>query len=146
VSEPRDFDQTVGQFRIFLEKNGYSREIAWIEPDDLLLSGKRLVYIKAPLPARNEEKARHSFESGMSTQIGVWFREICEAGGITFCHAWAPQTRSEAQNVLMGTGLKMSVKIDVGRMPGEAVSSRLRWLYLRFKYRAKQALKIDLFH
>jgi hypothetical protein len=63
----------------------------------------------------------------------------------TYAYAWSPSDPEQAERVLMKNEVKMSVNTGLGRVPGEAVQSRLRWLYLRVKLRRKQQEKHHLF-
>lgn len=129
----------------FLQKNNYPRKLIWVEPDDVLLSGRHLIYIRLPIPSANELRVRQLFDLSQNRRIGIHFRAICAIDDTTYAFAWVPQSASEAQNHLMGDGLKMSVNIDLGKVEGQVVTSGFRWRYLRMILRGHQKNKLAMF-
>ncbi len=140
-----NFDESLSKYRGFLEDNGYAKDVVWITPDDVLLSGRRLIYVRVPVPASNEREVRRLYERGMTEEKGVLLDTICEADGTTFSYAWVPRDQSEAELALMPVGLKMSVRTGTSRLPAKAVRSTLQWLFLRLRHHRQQRLKPGLF-
>jgi len=139
------FQESVTEFRRFLAENGYPQDLIWVKPDDVILTGTSLIYIRVPVPHSNEESARQLFEHGISQQMGVLFATLCEIDGAACSYVWVPKDESEAEQALMPVGLKMSVNTGESRHQGQAVRNRLYWSYLRLKYGEKQYLKEQLF-
>lgn len=141
----QSFQEAVAEFRRFLAQNGYQQEVVWVKPDDVILTGGPLLYVRVPAPRSNEEPARQLFECGIARQKGVLFGTLCEIDGATCSYAWVPKDEAESQKALMPTGLKMSVHSEDSRVQGKAVLNSLHWSYLRLKYRKKQESKKQLF-
>jgi hypothetical protein len=139
------FDEALSKFREFLEGNGYGKDVVWVTSDDVLLSTRRLVYVKVPAPASNEKNVRQLFDSGVAQGMGILLDTVCECGGTTFSYAWVPRHRSEAQQALMPSGLKMSAQTGSSRVAAKTVKSTLRWSLLRFRYLGQQRFKSTLF-
>jgi hypothetical protein len=139
------FEDSILEFREFLGKNDYPEKVAWLEPRDVLLSGRRLIYVRAPVPETNEQRVRQLFDLSQSNHSGILFETICAIMDTTYAYAWMPSDAAEARHRLMGDGLKMSVKTGLGKVPGKAVHSRLWWTYLQLALRGKQQNKDQLF-
>jgi hypothetical protein len=120
---------------------GYSGEIVWVTPGEVLLTGKRFVYVRVPAAAENAAKARNAYESGMARGSGVLFSAVCEIDGVAYCYAWSPERFEDGQQGLWTRGLKMSAKSEGSRIPAKVVQSALQWKWLRWRYRKKQSLK-----
>jgi hypothetical protein len=138
-----NFEDAVAKFQEFLKANQYSDEIVWVEPDDVLLTGKRLVYVCVAGQKVREKTARRTYEEGMPRRRGVLFRTICDLGSITCTHVWAPRSDDEAEELLMPAGLKLSVQTD--KIRGVSVKSAIWWANLRIRYGRKQVLREWLF-
>jgi hypothetical protein len=129
------------EFRALLEKCLYHGEIVWATSDDVLLTGKRFVYVRVPLAEENLVNARQTYESGMARGSGVLFTTVCEMDGFVCCCAWSPERFENGHRGLWTRGLKMSAKTDGSRIPGKAVRSGLWWRWLGWKHRKQQSLK-----
>ncbi len=139
------FDEWLLNFRQFLGKNGCPEKIVWVTARDILLSGRRLIYVKVPVPESNENEVRQLFDAGASEEWGILLDTICETKHATYAFAWSPRNAREAERNLMPKGVKMSARTREGKVPCEVVRSRLRWLYLQWKFRGKQQQKQLLF-
>jgi hypothetical protein len=139
------FEDSFLEFREFLRKNDYPEKVAWVEPGDVLLSGRRLIYVRAPVPETNEQHVRQLYDLSQSSHTGILFETICAIKDTTYAYAWMPRDAAEAGRRLMGDGLKMSAKTGLGKVPGKAVQSRLWWTYLLWALRGRQQNKNQLF-
>jgi hypothetical protein len=141
----QSFQEALAEFHQFLARNGHPQEVIWVKPDDVILTGGPLLYVRVQASRGNEESARQLFESGISRQMGVLFGTLCEIDGATCSYVWVPKDETESQQALMPTGLKMSVHSENSRVRGKAVRNPLHWSYFRLKYRKKQESKKQLF-
>ena len=141
------FGATVARFQEFLGQNQYSENILWLTPEDLLLSGKQSVYVRVPIPAANEMKARNLYDEGVANGRGLLVSTICEMEGSTCCYVWYPRSQEEEPLGLWphDGSVKLSAKIETSRIPGRPVKSRLLWAFLKLRNRKKQNLKEFLF-
>ncbi len=133
------------EFRVLLEKSGYSGELVWVTPEDVLLTGKRFVYVWVPLAEENLAKAREAYEGGMARMSGVLFSMICEMDGVACCCIWSPQRYADGHQGLWSHGLKLRVQIAESKIPRKAVRSMLRWKWLAWRHRKKQSLEEFMF-
>jgi len=142
-----DFGATVARFQDFLEQNKYPRKIVWLMPEDVLLSGERFVYVRVPVPAANEMKARSIYDEGLERGRGVLMSTICEMQSSTCCSLWYPRRQEDVpQGVWPHDGsVKLSAKIEAARVPGRPVKSSLTWAFLKYRHREHQNLKDFLF-
>ena len=123
-NEPQSFEEAVSQFQEFLRKNGWSTNLIWVEPTDLLLTGSPAIYVRLPVPAENLALAHKRFALGMSNGLGILFDTICELKNASCCFAWVPKNPTEQADHLMGRGLKLSAPADRSRRSGKAVVNR----------------------
>jgi hypothetical protein len=65
------FGATVARFQEFLGQNQYPENILWLMPGDVLLSGKRFVYVRIPISAANEMKVREIYDEGVANGRGL---------------------------------------------------------------------------
>jgi len=65
MPEPQTFDEAISLFQDFLRKNGYSPNLVWIEPADVLIPLRREIYVKLPV-------SRNSVDRG--TEVKNWLR------------------------------------------------------------------------
>jgi hypothetical protein len=145
IAEPQTFDDAVSHFEDFLRHSGYSSTVIWVEPSDLVLRGRRAIYVKVPVSSRNLERARERFVFGMSEGLGVTFGTVCELPNATCCYAWVPKDRDEQQEHLMGSGLKVSAKTDSSKVPGIHVTNSICWQLLKLRYRKTAEMTQHLF-
>ena len=144
TAEPQSFEEAVSRFDDFLRQNGYSPTLLWVEPADLVLPGRRVIYVRVPVPSRNLDHARRRFVFGMTEGLGVIFGTICDLPNTTCCYAWVPKDRRQQQEHLMGSGLKISAKTESSRVPGIYVTNVIRWQLLKLRYRRRIPLTQDL--
>lgn len=138
-----NFDEVVAQFQKLLEHEKYSSNIVWVMPEDALLSGERFIYVRLPIPGTNEVKARKIFQEGMANGRGLLISTLCELRDSTCCYLWYPKSKEdEPQGLWPQDGsVKLSVKIEMSRVPGKVIKSRLLWAFIKFRVRRKQGLK-----
>ena len=144
IPDAQAFEEAVAQYQDFLVQNGYPRDLTWIEPDDVLLSGKRSFYVRMPIGTKQMDAARDLFEQGTTTGMGVLFHTVCATNRTTFGGAWMPRSRDEAQRALMPKGLKLSA--DTERTPAVEVRNLLLWMLLKLRFASRQKLKSWVFH
>jgi hypothetical protein len=132
------FDDSIQEFRQFLDKFHYPRKVIWIAPQDVLLTGSQLIYIKVPVASNNAERARQLFNLNLKRQQGVHFEAICAIEDTTYAYAWLSRDDAEAEQNLIGNGLKMSVPAGAYKGKGETVRNLLHWSYLRLKLWKRQ--------
>jgi len=146
VKKP-NFEAAKAQFLELLRQCEYPQTVVWVTPKDILLSGKRSVYVRVPVSNDNDLKVRQSFEEGIMRGRGVLISTICEMAGSTCCYIWFPQDGEQGHHGLWPKdgGLKMTVKTDSSRISGKAVRNPVLWAWLRLRYRAKQGEKNSLF-
>ena len=142
-----DFGTTAARFTEFLEQNKYPAKIQWLMPEDVLLSGKRLLYVRVPIPTTNEMNARNTYDEAVRNGLDLLMSTICEMGDSTCCYVWAPKGPEEEPQGLWSNdgGVKFSARTEASRVIGKPVKSRLCWAFLKSQHRSKQNLKDFLF-
>lgn len=140
------FEESCLQFCEFLARHDYPNMIVWISPEDILMTDRRFLYVRLPVPNTNQRRASDAFEAAMQRQAGVWFSTVCDAGEVTCCKVWVPFDESERERAMCSkTELKMSASSGESRLRGKGVRNSFLWLYLRLRYRGQQGLKDQLF-
>jgi hypothetical protein len=138
-----NFEAEIARFQQFLRVNQFSATILWIQPEDLLITGKRLLYVRFPVSKTREVVAQQTFEKGIGQQRGALLKALFELEGQSFCFVWVSENNDEAARAFMPAGVKLSIYTD--RIPVTAVRSRLWWWCLKTRFRRKQVLREELF-
>lgn len=141
------FGATVVRFQKFLRQNKYPENIIWLMPEDILLSCKRFLYVRVPVPETNETIARNIYDEGVVHGRGLLMSTICEMAASTCCYVWFPKRpEEEPQGLWPHDGsVKLSAQVETSRMIGKSVKSSLLWGLLKLRYRRSQNLKGLLF-
>src|SRR5215471_20294107 len=103
-------DMSITEFRRFLQENGYSGDVLWITPDDVLLTGSKLVYVKLPVSKENERNVRRKIEIANTSHVGIVMAVLCQLGSVSCCYVWSPNTALEAEQHMLPRGTKMSAR------------------------------------
>lgn len=140
-----DFDESVLKFKSFAEQHGWSPNLIWVRPDDVVFDSQGQLFVRVPVPVENERVARTTFENGIRTRRGVLFATLRHMQSGTCCYAWTPKLPIEAEYHRMPEGLKMSVRTGESRLHGKALSNAIHWLCLRWRYRKNQKQNAWLF-
>ena len=96
-----DFGGAVARFQQFLKADNYNERIVWVMPEDILTTGKRYIYIRVPIPAANEAKARRMYEEGLAQGRGLLMSTVCRMNASTYCYIWFSEVcrRSAARDL-----------------------------------------------
>lgn len=142
-----NFGETVARFQKLLEHEGYPGRVVWVMPENVFLSGERLIYVHLPIPNTNDVKARQIFEEAMANGRGLLMSTLCELEDSTCCYLWYPKSRADEPRAQWPEDgrVKLSVKTNEARMPGKLIKGRLHWVFVKFRLREKQGLKHLLF-
>jgi hypothetical protein len=132
------FEEACIRYGQFLSSNGYRRQILWVTSRDVLVTDRRLFYVRAPVPAHNLERVRELFDTAMREQSGVSFSTVCETEHATCCRVWVPADDEERQRAMCPPELKMRASTAESRIRGKEVRSRLLWWYLSLRYGMRQ--------
>lgn len=136
------FDEAVTRFQRFLADNGYAREIVWVEPEDVLLTGTRKIYVRLRVPADRQNQAREMYETVVKLNCGLRMATLAENAEATYCYLWGrPEDHEREPQLWPRRGVAMSVLQSESRRTAEPVRNRLRWGWLSWRLRAKQELK-----
>jgi hypothetical protein len=95
TGDGRDFGAAVARFQQFLRQNNCSDHILWLTPEDALLTGKRFIYFRTPVPTANKLRTRSAYDEGMALGRGLVMSTLCEMGSSTCCYLWYPKRKEE---------------------------------------------------
>jgi len=142
-----DFGAAVARFQQFLRTNNYSGNLVWVMPEDVLTTGKRFIYVRVPIPAINEMKARRMYEEGVAAGRGLLMSTVCQMHASTYCYIWFPKSVEEVpQGIWPHDGsLKLSAKDKSSGLASRPIRHRVLWTLLEFWQRKNQRLKDFLF-
>jgi hypothetical protein len=135
TQDKQNFDAAVAQFRELLGMSEYARKIIWLVPEDVIATGKRFVYVRVPVPAVNEAKARQMYDEGISNERGVLLSTVCETEDSTCCYVWYPKkTEEEPEGIWpKNGGVKFSAKMGSAKIPRRAIGSSIQWKILALR-------------
>jgi hypothetical protein len=139
------FEESVARFQQFLKEVGYPTTVLWVKPDDVILTDRRLIYVKQSVSKKNESDAQQAYGLGINRKLGVLFCALCSTDEITYAYVWVPTDELDAQRALMPRDLKLSAATGADRIRGMVVRSRLLSACLSMRYRSKQKWKDQLF-
>ncbi len=139
------FEESCVRYSQFLRSNGYPGELIWVNQQDILLTTRRLIYVRLPVSEGNRKVVHDLFNKAMREQSGISFSTVCALDAATCCRAWVPADEEERQRAMCPKDLKLSVAAASSRLPGKAVRSALLWRYLRVHYRKLQTAIDDVF-
>jgi len=141
------FGAAVVRFQKFLRANSYPERILWVMPEDVLVTGKRFVYVRNPIPAINEVKAGRMYEEGVAEGRGLLMSTVCRVNASTYCYIWFPRSVKEVpQGIWPDDGsLKLAAKDKSSSFAGRPIRGRVLWALLKFWHRKNQELKVLLF-
>jgi hypothetical protein len=142
-----DFGAAAAHFQQFLRANNYSENLVWVMPEDVLTTGKRFIYVRVPIPAINEIKARQMYEEGVAAGRGLVMSTVCRMNVSTYCYVWFPKSVEEIpQGIWPHDGsLKLSAKDKSSGLAGRPIRHRVLWKLLEFWHQKHQRLKDFLF-
>ena len=145
TTEKTNFEEAVRQFQEFLEKEGESRQIAWVWPEDVLATGKRFVYVRVPVREASAAKVAEAYDKAVADGLGVRLSTLCYMPGATCCYVWGSRDDHQKGPQWPFHGFMMSIKRDSGRIPGKPVRNVLRWAWLSWWHRKKQGARDFMF-
>ena len=142
-----DFAAAQARFQQFLAANNYPVNIIWVTPEDVLTTGKRLIYIRIPHPSASDENGLKSYDEGVAAGRGLLMSTICTMNSSTYCYIWFPKSAKEVPQGIWphDASLKLSVKLKSSSPAVRRIRSRLLWILLKRWYRESQPLKHLLF-
>ena len=147
-TKPRDFDAAVLRFSAFLKANNYSENIVWVMPEDVLLTGKRFLYVRVPISAENEGRIRRMYDEGMTQGKGLSMGTVCRMNQSTYCYLWFPKSEEEIPKGIWPTDgdLKLSAREKSSSLAGRPIRDRILWMLLKLWHHKKQHMRDFLFN
>ena len=123
------FDEALDSFKDFLSGQGLSTDVACVFREDVIFQ-REGIFIKTPIPAENESRARACYELGQKRAFGINLHAFCLLESRPCCYMILPEDDLDAQYLLMSnTSLKMSVWTNLRE--AESISSPGKWLVLK---------------
>ena len=138
------FVDAVKQFEEFLKKEGNGSPILWVSPEDVVATGRRLLYVKTPVPENHVAKVAAVYNQAVAQGLGVRLSTLCHLPDATCCYVWGSyEDHQKEPQAWPVHGLMMSVKQD--KIPGKPVKSGLRWAWLNWRYRKEKGTRTLIF-
>lgn len=139
-----DFDQAVLRFKDFLAHRGFSPNVVWIQPSDVVLTSDRRIFVCHTEQESAAIAARNTFEQGHDEGIGVVLKGLFPKKDATYSFVWFPRDRSEAEDEMVSPGVKLQVNISETFKP-VIIRNRERWQALSRRHGSIRFMKTDLF-
>jgi hypothetical protein len=141
-----DFDHAVQRFRGFLTDQGFSSNVVWIEPSDVILTGGKRIFLYHSGGESASVAARKVFEQGVDSGNGVVLKGLFTKRDATYSFVWFPYDRSEAERAMVPPGVKLEVSVSLPQnFKVILIRSRERWEELSKRHSSIQFMKLDLF-
>jgi hypothetical protein len=135
------FDEALDSFREFLSGQGLSTDLVWVFREDVIFQRER-IFIKTPVPAENESRARACYELGQKRDFGINLKAFCLLESRPCCYILLPEDDLDAQYLLMSNiSLKLSVWTNLRK--AESISNPVKWLALKLMNRKSQSSSPD---
>jgi hypothetical protein len=146
-NDDANFGAAVTRFQQLLRANNYNERIIWVMPEDVLTTGKRFIYVRVPIPAINEVRARRMYEEGLTGGRGLLMSTVCRMNASTYCYIWFPKSVEEVPEGIwpQDGSLKLSAKDRSSSLAGRPISDRVLWTLLKLWHRKNQRFKYFLF-
>ena len=141
-----NFDQAVLRFQDFLKGKGFSPNVIWIEPSDVVLTGDNRIFV-CPTGQENAAiAARNMFEHGLTQGNGVVLKGLFAKSDATYSFVWFPRDRADAEYEMVPPGVKLQVSLSIPQhFKVVIIRSRERWQTLGQRHGGIQFMKTDLF-
>jgi len=140
----QEFDQVVLRFKDFLAHRGFSPNVVWIEPSDVVLTGDRRLFVYHSEQESAAIAACNTFEQGLAGGIGVVLKGLFPKKNATYSFVWFPRDAAEAEHEMVSPGVKLQVNISE-TFKSVVIRSRERWQALSERHGSIRFMKTDLF-
>jgi hypothetical protein len=138
------FDQAVQRLRNLLARQGFSPNVIWIEPSDVVLTGDKRIFLYHSGGESAAIAARSTFEQGVQEGNGVVLKGLFPKKNATYSFVWFPRDRAEAEYEMVPPGVKLQVNLSE-TFKVVIIRSRERWQTLSQRHGSIQFMKTDLF-
>jgi hypothetical protein len=137
-----NFDGALARFRAFLKQNNYPENVVWVMTEDILLTGKRFIYVRVPIPAENEERIRRMYDDGVTQGRGLIMGTVCRMNQSTYSYLWFPRSAGEIPQGIWPTNgdLKLSASDKSSSPAGRPIKDQMLWMLLKLWHHRKQSL------
>ena len=141
-----EFDQAVLQFKDFLAHRGFSPNVIWIEPSDLVLTEDGRIFVCHTEEESAAIAARNTFEQGLKQGNGVVLKGLFPRTDATYSFVWFPRDCADAESEMVPLGVKLQVSLGLPQhFKVVVIRNRERWQALRQRHGSIQFMKTDLF-
>jgi hypothetical protein len=135
------FQAAVERFKEFLSAQGHSTDLLWIFREDVL-THKRRVFLRWPLPQANERYAETHYEAGRDRGLGLKLEVFCWAAERACCYVLVPEDEAAADSLMM-TELRFSCPVE--KATAMRIRTKLLWLAVSsFVAKSKYPCRADL--
>ena len=88
VGDRESFEAATTRFAELLRVEGCAERVVSVWPEDVLATGKRIVYVREPVPSGNAVRAREMNEQVMGLDCGLRMADVCVGRDATYCCMW----------------------------------------------------------
>jgi hypothetical protein len=146
-----EFDQAVLRFKDFLAHRGFSPNVVWIQPSDLVLTEDGRIFVCHTEEESAAIAARNTFEQGLKQGNGVVLKGVVLKGLFprtyaTYSFVWFPRDHADAESEMVPPGVKLQIGLSLPQhFKVIVIRNRERWQALRQRHGGIQFMKTDLF-
>ena len=126
------FETAVNQLKGFLRSQGWTSDILWRRPEDVLRLRDGRILVRRRTVRSAAAWARRYFESGRRQQLGIAIEATCEVEG-TACATvlWTADPVEATYRLIPERGLKLSVATPARQ--GSSVTALTWWIRRRIR-------------
>jgi hypothetical protein len=119
------FEEAQACFKDCLSNNGVSYDLLWVFREDVIFIYDR-IFIRAPVSAENESRAKACYELGQKRDVGVNLHGFCLLDSRLCCYIALPKDDLESQYMLMSNvAVKYSWRTEFPE--AKPISNALMW-------------------
>lgn len=133
---PLQFEEAERRLSAFLARNGYPSHVCWVTRRDVLVDDSGVLLIKKSETAAEEQSRLYG--SGVTSGLGVALVAVCATSTSTYANVFAPKDVLDAQEHLLGAGLKLSCPVT--RHPVRVIENRLAWYFYSLRHHRRSKL------
>ena len=101
------------RFQDLLTRQGFSPNVIWIEPSDVVLTGDNRIFVCHTEEASGAIAARNTFEQGLKQGNGVVLKGLFPSTDATYSFVWFPRDRADAEYEMVPPEVKLQVTLSL---------------------------------
>ncbi len=131
------FDKALAGFITFAQSQGAPADLLFVEPDDVVLTG-RFLSVRSTARDGRRESAMLRYEAACKAGLGAKIAGIAGVGEQLVCVVYRPINEREAEERIVPGDIKYSLRMP---LPEARFTGRILWLLISWRARRDSWLK-----